>query len=121
MRAPFATVAMLLLTSAAASADPLTCNLADYRPAPGLTAATANDALTVTWDGDTGQQVRLRMTVMSGVPTIAELAVRPQRGDWKVVATGVTPEYRVVSGVRRVTEQQLQPLRRHLLQRGGAR
>ena len=111
MRAPFATVAMLLLTSAAASADPLTCNLADYRPAPGLTATAANDALTVTWDGDTGQQVRLRMTVMSGVPTIAELAVRPQRGDWKVVATGVTPEYRVVSGVRRVTEQQLQPLR----------
>ena len=111
MRAPFATVAVLLFTSAAASADPLTCNLSDYRPAPGLTATGANDALTVTWDGDSGQQVRLRMTVMSGVPTIAELAVRPQRGDWKVVATGVTPDYRVVSGVRRVTEQQLQPLR----------
>ena len=37
MRAPFATVVMLLFTSAAASADPLTCNLSDYRPAPGLT------------------------------------------------------------------------------------
>ena len=71
MRAPFATVAMLLFTSAAASADPLTCNLSDYRQTPGLTATVANDALTVTWDGDSGQQVRLRMTVMSRVPTMA--------------------------------------------------
>ncbi len=101
----------LLFTASAVSADPLTCNLADYRPTPGLTAAAANDALTIAWDGDAGQQVRLRLTVMSGVPTIAELAVRPPRGDWRVVAAGLTPDYRVVSGVRRVTEQQFQPLR----------
>jgi len=82
MKSSFAIAsAILLFTSAAASADPLTCSLADYRPAPGLTATVSNDALTVTWDGDAGQQIRLRMTVTSGVPTIAELAVRPQRGD----------------------------------------
>src|SRR5262245_1098690 len=106
-----AIVVPLLWIATVASADPLTCNLADYRPVPGLAAAAATDALTITWDGDAAQQVRLRMTVMSGVPTIAELAVRPQRGDWRVVAAGLTPDYRVVSGVRRVTEQQLQPLR----------
>lgn len=65
----------------------------------------------MTWDGDIGQQVRLRFTVNGGVPTIAELAVRPARGDWKVVASGITPDYRVVSGIRRVTAQQLAPLR----------
>ena len=103
--------ACVLLFSSTAWADPLTCSLTEYRPTPGLTASAANDALTIAWDGDPGQQVRLRMTVMNGVPTIAELAVKPQRGDWKIVATGLTPDYRVVTGVRRVTEQQLQPLR----------
>jgi hypothetical protein len=101
----------VLLSVSLASADPLTCTMTDYRAMPGLTAGVSTDALTVTWDGDTGQQVRLRFTVNGGVPTIAELAVRPQRGDWKVVASGIVPDYRVVSGVRRVTEQQLQPLR----------
>ena len=111
MRAAMAFAAVLAFVTSPAWADPLSCNLADYRSASGLTAAVANDALTVTWDGDTGQQVRLRLTIDGGVPTIAELAVRPQRGDWKVVASGVTPDFRVVSGIRRVTEQQLQPLR----------
>ncbi len=71
----------VLLSALVASADPLTCSLTDYRATPGLAAAVANDALAVTWDGDTGQQVRLRFTVNAGVPTIAELAVRPARGD----------------------------------------
>src|SRR5688572_12895888 len=106
-----AAIVGILLFGSIASADPLTCTLSDYRAAPGLSAAAANDALTVTWDGDTGQQVRLRFTVNGGVPTIAELAVRPQRGDWKVVGSGLVPDFRVVSGIRRVTEQQLQPLR----------
>jgi hypothetical protein len=100
-----------VLMSSPSVADPLACTLTEYRAIPGLAAAVANDALTVTWEGDTGQQLRLRLTVNSGVPTIAELAVRPQRGDWKIVASGLTPDYRVVSGMRRVTEQQLQPLR----------
>lgn len=112
MKTPFATAFLgVLLSASIAAADPLTCSLTEYRATPGLAAAVANDALTVTWDGDTGQQVRLRFTVNAGVPTIAELAVRPARGDWKVVASGLTPDYRVVSGIRRVTEQQLQPLR----------
>jgi hypothetical protein len=100
-----------LLFASPGVADPLSCNLADYRSAPGLTAAVAGDTLTAAWDGDTGQQVRLRLAVSGGVPTITEIAVRLARGDWKVVAAGVTPDYRVVTGLRRVTEQQLQPLR----------
>ena len=110
MRTAACLVAFVVCASPAA-ADPLTCNLADYRQMPGLTAASAGDVLTTTWEGDPGQQVRLRLTVVGGAPTIQEIAVRPQGRDWQIVATGLTPEYRVVTGLRRVTEQQLQPLR----------
>jgi hypothetical protein len=110
MKAAIFLVAVLL--SSPAWADPLTCNLSAYRPAAGLDAAVASNALTATWDGDMGQSVRMRLTIDGGVPTIAELAVRPSsRGDWKIVASGLTPDFRVVTGLRRVTEQQLQPLR----------
>jgi len=111
MRAFIASISTLLFISSVASADPLVCSLANYRGTPGLTAAVANDVLTATWDGDQGQQVRLRFVITGGIPTVNELAVRASRGDWKVVATGLTPDYRVVTGLRRVTEQQLQPLR----------
>ncbi len=92
-------------------ADPLTCTVAGYRAADGLTASVANDVLTATWDGDQGQEVRMRLAIASGVPTIQELAVRPRGNGWKTIATGLTPDFRIVTGLRRVTEQQLQPLR----------
>ena len=104
-------IAALVVCASSAAADPLTCNLTDYRSTAGLNAAVASDVLTTTWDGDAGQQVRLRLAVVGGVPTIQEIAVRTQGRDWQIVAAGLTPEYRVVTGVRRVTEQQLQPLR----------
>ena len=111
MKPILALFGILALTSSAAWADPLTCTVAGYRAADGLTAAVANDALTATWDGDQGQEVRMRIAVVSGVPTIQELAVRPRGNGWRTIAAGVTPDFRVVTGLRRVTEQQLQPLR----------
>ena len=76
---------------------------------PGLTASIADDTLTVTWDGVGGAQLRLRLAIDRGTPTIRELAIHPRGGQWRTLATNVTPEFRVVSGVRRVTAQQLRP------------
>jgi hypothetical protein len=58
-----ACVAALFLFVPSADADPLTCNLTDYRSTAGLNAAVASDVLTTTWDGGAGQQVRLRLAV----------------------------------------------------------
>ena len=88
-----------------------TCSLTGYKAAPGLTAAVAGDALTLTWDGDANQEVRMQLTVDSGTPTIKDLAVRRKGGTWASVASNATPEFRVVSGFRRATEQQIKPLR----------
>ena len=105
-----AVAAVALCSATVAHADPLACDLSDYRAQPGLTAALAEDALTLTWDGDRGHEVRLRLGIDRGTPTLREIAVRASGGPWSVVATDVTPEVRVVSGVRRVTQQQTEPL-----------
>ena len=49
MRIIFAAVAIVAMASAA-TADPLSCNLTNYKALPGLTASVASDALTMTWD-----------------------------------------------------------------------
>src|SRR6266566_435732 len=80
----------------------INCNLSAYKAASGLTAAVAGDALAVTWDGDKNQEMRLRFAIIGGTPTIQELAVRKKGGAWGIVAANATPEFRVVSGRRRM-------------------
>jgi hypothetical protein len=104
------TTAALAFVASAASADPLTCNLTGYKALPGLTAAVAGDALTVTWDGDANQEVRLQLTINSGTPTIKDLAVRRKGGAWVTLVSNATPYFHVVSGFRRATDQQIKPL-----------
>ncbi len=101
------TALMLALVASVVSADPLTCTLTGYKAAPGLTATVANDALIVTWEGDNDAEIRMRLGIARGTPTIQELAIRRQGGQWSTLATNVTPEFRVVSGLRRITQQQL--------------
>ena len=84
------------------AADATSCDLGSYKGASGLTAANSGDGLTVTWDGDRDQQLRLRLGIDSGTPTIRELALRRRNGQWGTLATNVTPEFRVVSGLRRI-------------------
>ena len=98
------------VSSAAAQgggAASISCSLAGYKAAPGMTASVAGEALTVTWDGDKNQDLRLRFTINSGTPTISELAVRRKGSAWAALATNVTPEFRVVSGKRRMDSQQV--------------
>ncbi len=97
--------------STSSTASTLSCNLSGYKRVAGLEAVNANNALTLTWDGDRNQQLRLRFGITSGTPTIQELAVRRNAGPWVTLAANVTPEFRVVSGTRRVSNQQLSPLR----------
>lgn len=113
MRLRAALAALLLIgVTTVAHADPLNCNLDAYRAQPGLTVAVAGEVLTVAWEGDRENEVRLRFAIDGGTPVIRELAVRPAGGPWRVLATDVTPEFRVVSGLRRVTRQQTRPLDR---------
>ena len=103
-----AAISLMFITSAV-YADPLNCSLTQYKAAPGLAAAVADNTLAITWDGDNGAELRLRFAIDGGTPTIRELAIRRKGGAWSTVAANATPEFRVVSGLRRVTSQQLRP------------
>lgn len=111
MKIPLTTL-VLALAASVLHADPLTCDLANYKAAPGLTATVGGNALTVAWEGDNGADVRMSLAVEKGTPTIREIAVRKKGGQWNTLAANVTPEFRVVSGLRRATQQQTQPLER---------
>ena len=102
--------AAVLGVAATASADPLTCSLTGYTAAPGLTAAVADNTLTLTWDGDKTQEVRMRLGVEQGAPMLRELAAHRKGSPWSVLAANVSPEFKVVAGFRRMSNQQMQPL-----------
>ena len=94
-----------------AATSPLNCNLSAYQGTGGLNAAVTGDSLAVTWDGDRNQELRLRFVIDNGTPTIADLAARRKGGAWGMLATNVTPEFRVVSGRRRMDREAEEGLR----------
>ena len=106
-----AMLATLVVLPASLQAQGGACDLTRYRALPGLTAASSPGGVSLTWDGDKGSALRVRFDIRQGTPTIAELAVRPRAGAWRTLASNVTPELRVVSGVRRITDQQFEPLK----------
>ncbi|MGH9720987.1 MAG: hypothetical protein ACRD8O_12300 [Bryobacteraceae bacterium] len=99
------------MTCGAACAQSLNCDLREYKPLDGLRAQAGADGLLVTWQGQRDQQLRALFSVRSGAPVIGELAVKKGNGNWAVLGRDLTPEFEVTSGKRRISEQQLAPLR----------
>jgi hypothetical protein len=113
-----ASTALVGTTSTAAAgsgttlvADAVACDLTQYKSSPGLTAATDQNVLTVAWNGQNGSEMRARYAVDGGQPGVRELAVRKAGGQWVTLGQNLTPDYRVVSGIRRMSVQQADPLK----------
>src|SRR4029453_16159406 len=104
-------VAAIMSVASALDADPLNCSLTTYKAAPGLAAAVTGDTLELTWDGGKNQELRLRLINSGGAPPIRGLSGRAKGGAWAPLATNVPPEFRIASGLRRATLQQIKPLR----------
>jgi hypothetical protein len=92
-------------------ADAVTCDMARYKSSPGLSAALDQNVLTVAWNGQNGSEMRTRYAVERGQPIVRELAVRKAGGQWVALGQNLTPEYHVVSGIRRMSTQQADPLK----------
>jgi hypothetical protein len=107
----FLPATLMLLVASSALADPLRCNLSQYSAGAGLTAVVDQDVLTVTWAGDGGSELRARYVIDNGTPVVRELAIRKGGGQWNALGQNLVPEFRVTSGVRRMSYQQVQPLR----------
>jgi len=94
----------------AVMAQAINCDLTQYKAASGLTAAIEQDALTVTWNGASGSELRARYGITNGQPIVRELAVRKSGGQWAPLGQNLVPEFYVKSGLRRMTTQQGAPL-----------
>ena len=107
------TIRFLLFFTAAACirAQGLNCDLTSYKPQDGLTAVLRGNALEVLWRGDHDLQLRVSFAVRDGNPGIEEMAVRKPAATWTVLGRHLTPEFQVTTAKRRMSEQQLAPLR----------
>jgi hypothetical protein len=106
---------MLKLISAclaATAAVAASCDMTAYKDAAGLKAQAKGDAVELSWDGAQGQQLRAVFSVVNGAPLIRELAAKKDKGAWVTLGRDLTPEFHVTSGKRRISEQQLAPLRK---------
>ena len=83
----------------------------DYHPLEGLNATATGGELKVVWQGERGQQLRVVFAAENHQPVVRELAIRKTTGNWTVLARSLYPEFNVVSGRRRLSEQQAAPLR----------
>jgi hypothetical protein len=104
---------LLLLTVAggAAQSQSLNCDLREYKPVDGLTAQIGVGGLQVKWEGERGQELRADFAIRDAQPLIQGLAIRSGQGTWRTIASDLTPEFDVTTGRRRMSEQQLKPLR----------
>ncbi len=93
--------ATLCLVFLADPAPAQTVDMTGYRPLAGLVAVSEGGSLTVTWDGEAGQELHARFSIVDGTPTVGELAARKKGGEWTTLGKGLVPEFGVTTGVRR--------------------
>ena len=99
------------LSQAANPASPLVCDLTSYTPTGGITARVSGDVLLVQWPGTESERLRLGLSIVDGTPTIAELSIRVEGQAWATIATDAGIEFKITEGLRRISNQQLSPLR----------
>ena len=106
-----AAVGFLCLCCSVAEAIP--CDAKAYRAQDGLSATLNDNDLIVTWaSAAPGSQMRAVFVLQNGAPLIHELASSRGDGAWIPILRDVAPDFRVVSGLRRITDQQLEPLKK---------
>jgi hypothetical protein len=100
----------LLMTTYAVAQD-LHCDLSGYKSQDGLKAQMRSGLLELTWQGERQEQLRAQFSIRGGQPVVQELAAKKNGGGWTVLGQNLTPEFEITSGVRRLSEQQMEPLR----------
>ena len=99
------------LSIAFAAPPEFTCDLTGYKQQDGLTAQLRGGVLEVTWQGERREQLRAGFTIRDGKPVVQEIAARKDGGPWIVLGQNLSPEFEITSGIRRLSQQQISPLR----------
>ena len=101
---------LVLLFSAAAAAQPLQCDLADYEPAEGLRAEALDGDVLFEWSGADMRPLRATFGVDQGQPVVRQMAALSRAGHWAPLVRDARPEFYVAEGKRRISYQQLGPM-----------
>jgi len=112
-------LASLLPPHFVAAQQALQCDLNQFTSSPGLSASVPAPVagtrqpvlLDLEWQGTDTDRIRMRFGLRDGAPLVHELAVRAAGRDWAPVARDARFEYSIVEGFRRISSQQLAPLR----------
>lgn len=94
------------LPSVALAGDALTCRIDRYAAAGPVRATMSPNAVDLAWKGANGQEMAMRLGVTQGRPLIERLSVNGQ-----TIGENLGVEYKVTTGYRRMSNQQMQPLR----------
>ncbi|HEY3936944.1 MAG TPA: hypothetical protein VGL97_05915, partial [Bryobacteraceae bacterium] len=108
---PIQLFAAALLGLGTLAAQTFSCDFSQYKPSDGLTANQKGGEVQVLWLGERGDQLRAGFAIRDNQPVVRELAARKAAGSWMVLGNDLAPEFQVTSGRRRLSEQQMAPLR----------
>jgi hypothetical protein len=92
-------------------AAPLACDMNGYKALDGLEAKLEADILAVTWRGERETTLRATFGIDDSQPVVRSLEVRKAGGEWAALGSNLSPEFRVSTGKRRISNQQLNPVR----------
>jgi len=105
-----AVTASVALLSGNAQAQSIECSLVDYQEG-GPIAVQQDSGLQLQWTGAANQELSLHIAVEPSGPRVQQLDIREANGTWQTVLSDARFEYKVVEGFRRISNQQLRPLR----------
>ncbi|MCM5663184.1 hypothetical protein [Galbibacter mesophilus] len=104
-------LAFSILISSFCNAQSITAyNLNNYTAQEGLNATVSNNTLTINWIGENDSKLRMAFKIVENTPTITQLSIKEKDSDWILLASNVISDYKVTTGLRRVTQQQTEPL-----------
>jgi len=94
------------ILSGIAGGQTLNCDLKEYKATDGLKATASGSAVTLTWQGEDGQQLRASFGIQNGQPIVQELAAKAGSGGWVVLGKDLSPDFQVTTGKRRISQAQ---------------
>jgi hypothetical protein len=96
----------MVLCSGLAAAQTLKCDLGGYKPVDGVRAEVKGEAVTLSWNGEAGEQLMAEFALRSGEPVVLQLAARNPGGPWTVLGKDLSPDFEVSTGKRRISTTQ---------------
>ena len=95
---------IVILFSSFVPAEALNCDFSGYKAVDGVRAEAKGNVVSVSWQGEGGQQLRAEFSLHEDQPVVQELSARSgSSGTWVVLGKDLTPDFQVTTGKRRIS------------------